>query len=202
LYFSGRSNVPAARSFISKNAAQCSPYVSTVFGKKPEYKAIGLSELDQIDLLNTKDSVQEEVENVSGRMNKAIFPGGTRLNRSIKFMIELKPSGINVKVETFSAKDDRVASESFILLNEGKTETLPNLAGQRDWDGLKNIMDQIILRLKQSPNTGYCEQVITFMLPPEAPFEEFSKLTSVIESAGSNNAVPWFQEIVPGLYYN
>ena len=104
--------------------------------------------------------------------------------------------------ETFTAKADLVASDNFLLLNEGKKETLPNIAGQRDWEGLKNIMDQIIFRLKQNKNTRYCEHVITLMLSPEAPFEEFRKTTSVIESAGLDGTVPWYQEIVPGLYYN
>ena len=202
LYFAGGSNVPVMRSFISKNAAQCSPYVSNVFGKKPEYKAIGLSELDRIDLLNTKDTVQSKAEKAGSRMDKILYPGGIRLSRSIKFMIELKSSGINVMAETFTAKADLVESENFLLLNEGKNETLPNIAGQRDWEGLKNIMDQIIFRLKQNQNTRYCEHVITLMLSPEAPFEEFCKLTSVIESAGSDGNVPWYREIVPGLYYN
>ncbi|MBL7995353.1 hypothetical protein JNM05_08265 [bacterium] len=208
LYFSDSSSQPTARAFISQQAAQCSPFVSSLFGRKQEFKKIKLSELNQVELLNEREpdeQIGNGVKDSQRRFDHVLLPGGVRLNGSMKVLVEVIPSGMNVKIETFKAKDDQIESDHFVLINEHKTETIPNISDERDWDGLTNIIKEIVQRLKKNKNELYCERVITISLPPDASYDVFCKTAIVIQSIAfddSKQADPWYSEIVPALYYN
>ena len=204
LYFSALSDSVRQKLFISRQAARCSPFVSTAFGKKQEFTKIELSELDSIDLLRY-DQDQKNVKSLTEHehYNRVLFPGGMK-SGSIKVIVEVIPSGMNVKIETFQVHDEQIESRRFILISKGRPETLPNIANQRDWNSLHNILQEIIERLGRKKTSEYCERVITIMLPREASFEEFVKTAGEVALSGSNDppgGESWYNEIVPGLYY-